>query len=362
MKFSNFLIITALASALLVGCKKDDPEDLLPETGYSVPSTYSFSGADYADASTRLTMLQKIDSVTGKGTTTQVDANVLKNMFSNTGSPFIQSELNTSGLQIKDKTVVMGQVELEKFMDSVALNSNDPIVTYAAGTAGVATANNGTSKYLLNEYGVEYRQVLSKAFMGAVLLNQIQQHLSDVAIGSTVAKTTRAENWDMAFGYFGVPVDFPTNTTDLKYLGNYANNSAIKAVIPYNTIIMNAFLTGRAAIENDDQATVNAQADIIVEKIEELLAAAAAHYMNDAKVKATDFAAMSHSLSEGIGFIYAIKFAGRKISDSEVDTILGYLGTDMNSISTDDMMNARDEISTIYGFDVVKGNLKVKAE
>ncbi|MBX9852371.1 MAG: hypothetical protein K2X86_11520 [Cytophagaceae bacterium] len=43
-------------------------------------------------------MLQKIDSVTAMGTTGQVSASVLKNMFSNTGNPFLQSDLNASGL------------------------------------------------------------------------------------------------------------------------------------------------------------------------------------------------------------------------------------------------------------------------
>ena len=359
MNFKYLLIITFLATTVLSGCKKDDPEP--EDTGYSVPSTYSFSNVDYEDASTRLTMLQKIDSVTSKGTSGLVDATVLKNMFSNTGNPFGQSELNTSGLQVKDKAALLGQSELEKFMDSVALNSKTPVVPASDGVAGVATANSG-SEYLLNEYGVEYRQVLSKAFMGAILLNQIQQHLSDVAIGSSVAKATKAQNWDMAFGYFGVPVDFPTNTSGARYLGSYAKNAAIIAVVPYNTIIMNAFLKGRAAIDNDDQATVDAQADIIVEKLEELLAAAAIHYMNHSQTSSiiTDAAARSHALSEGIGFIYAIKFAGTKISDADADRIVGYLGTNLYDITADDMTDARDELSTIYGLDVVKANLKLK--
>jgi hypothetical protein len=311
-------------------------------------------------------MFQKIDSVTGKGTTLDVDASVLKNMFTNTGSPFGQAYLNTSGIQIKDHTLFIAQPFAEIFMDSIHQVSLSHGVTYANGVAGVATAANTTSKYLLASNGFEYRQILSKFFMGTFLMHEIRDnYLSSASIGNSIDNSTivpgqgtaMEHNWDLAFGTFGVPVDFPATLTGLKYLGNYSNQ--VNPGISSNTIIMDAFLKGRAAISNKDMATKDAQVLIITNKLEELLAAAAIHELNGAKSSTTisDGAARSHLVSEAMGFVLALKFSGNKISQSQADAILAHFGTNLYDISLNNINDIINDISTIYNLDAVKGTL-----
>ena len=51
--------------------------------------------------------------------------------------------------------------------------------------------------------------------------------------------TDMQHHWDEAFGYFGVPTDFPTNTEGLVGLGKYCNK--VDAQLGCNKIIMDAF-------------------------------------------------------------------------------------------------------------------------
>jgi hypothetical protein len=310
-------------------------------------------------------MFQKIDSVTGKGTTMHVDATVLKNMFSNTGNPFLQSYLNTSGLQIKDHTLSSAQAVAEIYMDSVDKVSQSFGVTYSNGVAGVAIAANGTSKYLLASNGYEYRQILSKFLMGTFLFHEIRDnYLSASGIGNSVDNTTivpgqgtaMQHNWDLSFGTFGVPVDFPVTLTGLKYLGNYSNQ--VNPGINSNSTIMNAFLKGRAAITSKDYTTKDAQATIIISKLEELFAAAAIHEWNSAKstTNITDVATRSHLVSEGMAFILTLQATGC-ITSTEANTILGNFGPNLYNISLTNINNAIDAISTLYSLDAVKATL-----
>jgi hypothetical protein len=168
-------------------------------------------------------------------------------------------------------------------------------------------------------------------------------------------------NWDHAFGLFGVPKNFPAlPLVGLKYLGNYSNQ--VTAKISSNTVIMNAFLTGRAAILFNDLASKEAQKAIIISKIEEVLAAAAIHELNSAKLAKTpaqeaDIPARNHLISEGMGFVLALKFEGVKISDVQADAILANFPSNIYVMTDGNIDAAIDAISTIYGLDSVKATL-----
>jgi hypothetical protein len=117
-------------------------------------------------------------------------------------------------------------------------------------------------------------------------------------------------NWDVAYGLLTL------NQVYLLGATNEARNSVEFAlgsyIWEYNkdnyAKIHPAFLKGRAAIVNNDKATLQEQATFIRTQIERAIAAAAVGYLNKWKTGETD-AARAHAMGEGLGFIYSLRFA-----------------------------------------------------
>jgi hypothetical protein len=344
----SLLISSLLAITTIYSCKKDDPDTKT----YDVPTTYNFDSVDYSGQTARLDMLGELSTAMKTGNTkgTSVSATTLKDMYANTNSPFTGTGLNTSGKKLKDKTFLSEQTVLEGYMDALAAASQSA-VDGADGTAGVV----GT--YLCDANGIEHIQWIEKGIFGSVFFYQIAEvYLNDSKIGASVAKKDRQHHWDEAFGYYGVPKDFPTNKTGIRYLGKYGNDR--DALLGINATIMNAFLKGRAAINNDDNAEVTKQATIIKETIEKVLASTAIKYLNDATKGFGTDATRNHTLSEAIAFIRALKFnSSKKISDTQLADVLSKLGTNNWNITQQNITDARNSLSTIYGLDAVKDQL-----
>ena len=191
MKKIGFVLIIAIS---LVTCKKkegctditatnydaeaekDDNSCIYeePEKGYEVPVTYTFKDSDgnstvnYSGQTDRLDMLAEMTTLmqTGNTSGTTVDAQVLKNMFANTGGHFTASNLNSSTKQLENKCFSLDQDLFKSFMDSLAVASQ----SQTAGSDGIAgVVSNGTKNYLASSQGVEYTQLIEKGLMGAVL-------------------------------------------------------------------------------------------------------------------------------------------------------------------------------------------------
>jgi hypothetical protein len=170
-------------------------------------------------------------------------------------------------------------------------------------------------------------------------------------------------HWDEAFGYLGVPIDFPTNTDGLAFWGKYVNGR--NALLETNTGIMDNFLKGRAAISNDDLESRDA-AIIEVQKYWELSSAGTAiHYLNSALANFNDDAIRNHALSEAVAFVYALQFnENKKVTNANVSEILTKIGGDSNfadmnfyTITETDLNAAKDLLSTYYNLESVKDSL-----
>jgi len=154
----------------------------------------------------------------------------------------------------------------------------------------------------------------------------------------------------------GVTIDFPTKTTGIKYWGSYRNQR--NAVLNCNTVLMNAFLKGRAAISNKDYTARDAARTTIRETWEKICVGSAIHYINEAKTNLADDAIRNHVLSECLGFVQSLKYnVTRKITDAEIAQVLGYIGTNLYNVNTTDLNNAMNLLSTIYGLDSIKATL-----
>lgn len=347
------IILTLLTFGFMISfysCKKDKNDR------YDIPTTYNFSGASYSGQTTRLSMLTEMADTMKLGNTTGVvlNAQKLKDMFSNTGNPFGNTALNGSGKQLKDKTFPTEQTNFESYMDLLAAASQSSQAG-SNGTAGVVTS--GTKKYLSDANGFIYYQIIDKGLLGALIYYQITAvYLSEDKVGAQVALADRQRYWDEAFGYFGVPIDFPANTTGIKYIGKYANDR--NAVLGTNAVIMDAYLKGRAAINNADNATVNSQVAIIRDNLENVIAATVVSYINQSLTNAGDNALRNNSLSEALAFTRALKYnPAKKISDTQIQQLESYYGTNFYTVSLTDLQAAKTLLSSVYSFDAIKDQL-----
>jgi hypothetical protein len=367
MKFRTslrtLLLSASVASVALVSCKKDEPLTQTP-SGYQVPTTYTFENIAYTGQTQRLSMLDELTAYmkTGNSTGGVVDAAKLKNMYANSGSPFADTTLNTSGKQLKNKTFEADRAVFESYFDSLAAASTST-TPGSNGVAGiVVSAKDPSKKYLFDRNGIEYTQLVEKGLMGAVFYYQATSvYLENIVTddNATVKAgegTAMQHHWDEAFGYLGVPTDFPSNVSGVKYWGKYCNNR--NAILSVNATLMNAFIKGRAAINNKDYTSRDAARTTIRDTWETICAATAINYLNSAKKDITDDAIRNHALSECIGFIKSLKYSpSRKITDAQIQQALDFIGSNLYNTTAAGLDNARNLISTIYGLDNVKDTL-----
>lgn len=370
---SKYIILTAITiGSLTFSCKKDkspEPEATPAPTGptYTVPTTYTFTNVNYSGQTTRLSMLTEMGTYMSTANTqgTTILASNLKNMFANSGNPFSDSNLNTSGKQLKNKCFYLDTTLILSYMDSIALCSQSTVAG-ANGLAGVVVSTtNSSKKYLQSRNGIEYGQLIRKCLMGSVFYYQaMESYICESGVGASVDNTTivsgegtaMEHHWDEGFGYFGAQVDFPTNASSALYWANYSNQ--VNAGISSNATMMNAFLKGRAAITNKDMTTKNEQINVIRDNWEKIVAGSALHELNGAKTNFSDDAVRNHLVSEALGFVMSLKYkSDKKISTVQLNQAIGYFGTNLYNISMTDIDNIRNLISSVYGLDSVKDTI-----
>jgi hypothetical protein len=109
-----------------------------------------------------------------------------------------------------------------------------------------------------------------------------------------------------------------------------------------------AFLKGRVAIVNKDNAELKTQATFIRTEMEKAIAAAALGYLGKWKSAATD-AARAHAIGEGLGFIYSLRFCTINGADAAFsDGLLGGLVGSPNGFwdLTNEKINAASDAIT----------------
>lgn len=363
MKTVKLSLLLSAIVLMVSSCKKDEPDDTIIDDTYTVPTTYDFSNATYTGQTYRISMLEELSSYMKTANTSGVvlDVQKLNDMYSNTGNPFSDSILNASGKNLKDKTYLLDQSVFESYFDSLAQASQSTTIG-SNGVAGVVVSSSDASKmYLFDKNGFEYTQIIEKGLMGAVFYYQaISVYLENISSDDNV--TTSAEgtdmehHWDEAFGYFGVPIDFPTSTDGLKYWGKYCNSR--DAVLNTNELLMTAFIKGRAAISNSDYTVRDEAKATIMKNWEVVCVASAISYINSAKTNITDDALRNHALSECVGFVTSLKYnANKKITDAQIQEVLDYIGINLYEVTSTNLTSAKDLLSTIYGLDSVKDAL-----
>lgn len=362
------LVLPISISLMAVSCKKNktvEPEEETPATtspSYTIPSTYGFTSMDYTVSTQRIAMLGEITTyLRSTHTTTQatqptVLAQKLKDMYTNANNSFTNSALNASGVQLKnatDNTFSFRSVLESSFDDA------EPASITAAANPTTNTASNGVKgklvtasrAVLVDANGFEYKEVAEKGLMGAVLYYQAMTLLKNIATYDNTVKvnglTAQEKVWDEAFGYFGVPVDFPTNVTGLKHWGSYCNS--VNVAINSNATMMDAFIKGRAAINHGDATRRDANRNVVVATWEKVAAAKCISYLKGAKTNLSDVATLHHNLSEAYGFILAFQYNPSKtISDADIMILKNALGTNLYNLVPANLDNAINKLASVF--------------
>jgi len=378
----KLLIAIGVTATLFASCKKDDDNPVVPQkiayTSLTTSTNYfnTFKGADsntsvdFSGQTTRISMLSEMDAYIKTGVNSEVKAAKLKDMFLHQNSPFASAALNAA----TDKTIAsktagsFSTVEADaertlfnSWFDSVAKASLSRGQAATTGQAGLLD-----NKYLVDANGFEYGQFIQKGLMGAMMLDQI----SNVYLGSEKMSadnkmivsgknyTQMEHSWDEAYGYLTknevYPKADPADGTKWmeSYLGSYVRQ--VKSPNGDPSAVYMAFLKGRAAIVNNDMTTRDAQIATIRQSLEKAIATIAISYLNKTKTGATP-GAKFHALSEGLGFIYSLRFAHNpKINRTLSNQMLGTLMNKPNgfwALTETDIDGVRDQIANAFGID-----------
>jgi len=356
--------------SLLVSCKKEtqtteETPDNTPT--YTVPTTYAFgANSNYTLATAHINMTKELVGYVRSthNVTTQIilDVNKLKGMFLNTAGSFTESALSNAPFSLSSKmSDAYGfKSSFETTLSEIATVSQSTL-TASDGTAGKLVGNNsaGTqSAWLVDKDGFEYKEIVEKGIMGSLFYSEAMQLLKNIEnydnTTVTAGEGTSMEHaWDLAFGYFGVPVSFPTTTTGLSYWGNYCNS--VNAAIGSNATMMNAFLKGRAAISAKDMAVVRDMKTILITNWEKLAAAKLINYLKGAKTNFALDGQRIHNLSEAQGFIKSFRYNSSKlITDTQIDQQLQLLGNNLYKITSTNIDQLISNLSSIYSLDASK--------
>ena len=368
--------VVAIATMFATSCKKENTtptpvaEQKIPYTSLTATSVYkaTFTDAsgkttvDYAGQTTRIAMLKELDAYMKTGTTANLDAVKMINMFRNQSAAFASADLNAAtDKTISSKTAqsfVASEADAERqrfvmWFNELEANSKAHGQTAAQGQAGVL------NNRLLTEKGFELGQFIQKGLIGAMMLDQIaniylgaeKQNADNDAVAEGKNYTPLEHHWDEAFGYFATNETWPVKGKE-SYLGEYLRQGTYYNGGNENFYL--AFLKGRAAIVNKDMATRDEQIAYIRSEMEKGIATVAISYLNKTNT-ASDDAARFHSLSEGIGFIYSLRFAyNAKVNKSKSEQLMSQLMNKTNgfwSLTKADIDAVRDELANTFGID-----------
>ena len=364
------LALTAITTLGLTSCSNDDDNGTEHIIDLIVPDTYTFNrngntSVSFSGQTTRILMGEEIISAIKNTSKTEAE---LDAMFAHVegANDFTDVDLNTTGKSVRSKTAASSDYFSANTTDANAIKADfdgfiaDQVnevfpnwgTTATAGIAGnLQEAGGGSTRYM-NGKGLELNQAFNKGLIGALMVDQMLNNYLSTSVldaGDNRANndagtldgdknyTTMEHKWDEAYGYLygnennpAVPA-LSADSFLSKYVSRVENDSDFAGIA---MDIYNAFKTGRAAIVASNYNVRDEQAQIIREKISQIIGVRAVYYLQQGKNNlATDTAAAFHDFSEGYGFIYSIQFTRKPgtnqpyFTKSEVD---GFISTLMS--------------------------------
>lgn len=373
-------LLTAIVCSLVACDTDDDPTD----PTYSVPDTYSFvrdgvSTVNFEGQTQRLDQLGLMEDYMKAANTigaSSLSATLLRDMFANRNSPYVGRTF-TKDIQSKcfaaDTTMIIG------LLDELAMVSQSTGQEAMAGVPGVLTTGSTVagSGYLVNAKGIDLSEVILKSVMGACFYYQAMEvYLSTDRMGTTgnddldsIGRYTLMEHYfDEAFGYLGLPTDYPSVLTidEARHWGEYVsgrNSDTLYTGIGED--LMESFRKGRAAISAKELADRDEAIASIMQKWSVVAGASAVDYLRKSKTSSgVVLYKRNHRLSEAIGFMLALKYhfsgGNGKFAPlhnyTKIEDALGVIGlqTDLYTVTDTDIDNTIALIQAAYPAGTIK--------
>jgi hypothetical protein len=339
-------------------CTKQITSYVPQPTPFAYPSTYTFPNVNYTNQQKILTNVDSLMAVIDQGNTegTPIDTASLGKIFNN--------YIGNLGFSLSSLCIDSAAILIPTYFDSVGADSHS-IVPGSDGVPGVGTSTQNSSvTYLQSGNGFVYRELVKTSLMEGLLAYRLENILHDSIYNTTFTANLQA-NWDSAFGYFAVPIGFPVDT-GAKYWGRYAKN--LSAALGLDTVIMNNFLIGRAAIDNGFILAPNAipanadyyaiaDASTIINAFDELVVGAAIHDLGQAKLSdsLSDPVVARAYLSSSWGFLHSLNYnvsPVRTNNVAQINSVLAAYGSDLYqfNFSYNNVDSIKTVIGNIYGF------------
>jgi hypothetical protein len=356
--FTNFKLITIMSNRILLfsyllssilfvsSCKKNDKEETFVPA-LSIPTTYDSTGFTAATV-TEAAVVQNIanlvnETVKGRSSGVVVDSAAMVSFYNGIRSYVIGSHGG------KVDTWIAEVVAASRATDTMSFSGTFSVTN--AGQGGVVpTAYDGTTAtytgYLLDENGVEHKELIEKWLINTVTYHQVTTLLtkSDLSLNDV----------HKALVYYGARPTFPNGIAigglNDRFLAGYAarrdnsggNGGCDKG---YYSIIKESFLKLQAALK--EGATRNRERDEAVAAIllnwEKAQAATIINYIyaTITGVQSSESRARArgvHSWNEAVSFLYGARFVPsivngkqtRLISDAQIDALLTKLNAPYN--------------------------------
>jgi hypothetical protein len=383
------LFLFSISIAFFASCSDDgtivdpvDPIDPVVELVNPVSYDFTRNGASTISFSGQTERIGMATEMVNALSNFQSTEEQLLEMYANQtasggdANPYTDSDLNASSKSVKSKVAAskdffssntVESAEIKAALETLIIaqvsevfpNQNELAAEGAAGQIA-----DGSSVRYVSAGGLEYNQAVSKSLIGALMVDQmLNNYLSPSVLdegtnvednnNGVVAEgqvyTNMEHKWDEAFGYiFGAPgADYadPLNTLGgdsflNKYLSRVEGDDDFAGIA---SEIFEALKLGRAAIVALDYDLRDEQADIITDRVSEVVGVRAVYYLQQGKnaLARNDFGAAFHDLSEGYGFVFSLRF----LRDSNTDQAL------FSKSEVDGFINQLTQGSGFWGID-----------
>ena len=416
---SKLLYFLSFLLMLAIGCEDAD-EEVVDDTTIETPTEYVFesrfdegvSSVSYSGQVVRNLLVNDIKGLIadniGGGNTAKINSMMANDdpnlaIYSASGLNTVQTnyqDISTS--QLNDRLAAV-----TSYIDpGYNANAQDMIAGWVAES----------ELYSVAPGGLDLGQMAQKVMWGAIAYWQgTSKYMSKIPGDDNSVSdegdpyTAMEHHWDESFGYFGAARDFNTGYSDdtdrktdpyndsngdglidfkSEYNAGWAITAAKRDLIDgvsvdydFTKTIFDAYLEGRTLIYNQAPlADILTQRDIILNNWEKVVAAVSIHYINDTMsdlaglIAAADTSLAWDNLpAEGDGYKYNIHWAEMRayahgliyndfklISDADIATVLGYMGTspayndgsDFSAMQTlhDNLALAKPILQAAYGF------------
>ncbi len=320
MKITKFYVLAGLMLFLL-SCENDDEEPAPAPPTLDIPTEYVSASFD-ANVEAENTVVDELSAMTSAAS--DAEANAQSTVVSPITYP---SNLSAVTLPAYRSLVEDWLVELVNAANSMTSFQNPGAGTPAANEEGGLL---GTR--LLDENGLELKQMIQKGSFGAALYNHALTVINgDLSNSSAIDKLVEIHGAEVSFD--------PGMTTAAATYSRRRSNLEAETGFFYD--IRTNLITAKAAIEGGsdfNDIRDEALADYLL-NWEKSNFATVIYYCNSTKTQLQEVSSLPdgpekdealgnalHAYSEGVGFTYGFRgIAQKQISDAQIDSILDLL-------------------------------------